>query len=128
MKQLELLESIFRKYPEIKLVYLFGSQATGNIGPLSDFDFAVYFDGLTRKQMGDQQLKLIAELTGALKTDKIDFVVLNLANSPELKYHIISEGKLIYSKEPYKVIVEPSLLNEYFDFYYSLKKYGLTKA
>ena len=33
---------IFKDYPEIKLVYFFGSKARGEGGPLSDYDFAVY--------------------------------------------------------------------------------------
>ncbi|MFN3740167.1 MAG: nucleotidyltransferase domain-containing protein, partial [Thermodesulfovibrionales bacterium] len=39
------IKSIFADYPEIKLVYLFGSRAKGIAGQLSDYDFAVYCDG-----------------------------------------------------------------------------------
>jgi predicted nucleotidyltransferase len=28
-------------FPEISLIYLFGSQMTGNVGPLSDFDVGI---------------------------------------------------------------------------------------
>jgi len=53
--------------------------------------------------------------------------MLNLIEGPELKYNIIKEGKLIYEKEPYKVLIEPRILNEYFDFRMSLLRYNLTK-
>jgi len=45
---------------------------------------------------------------------------------PEMKYAIITEGILLYEKEPYRVIVEPRILNEYFDFRIMLKRHGLT--
>jgi predicted nucleotidyltransferase len=35
------LHTIFKKYPEITLVYLFGSRAKGNFEPGSDIDLAV---------------------------------------------------------------------------------------
>lgn len=130
MKNLNLqrLQELFKQYPVVKLVYLFGSQATGEVGPMSDFDFAVFLDELTNQEMGDIHLKLISDLVGYLKTDKVDVVILNQTERPALKYNIITTGKLIYEKEPYRVIVEPRILNEYFDFYYLLRKLGLTQA
>lgn len=122
------LQGLFQRYPAVKLVYLFGSQATGNTGPLSDFDFAIFLDGANQIEMGDIQLALMADLAGHLQSDKIDLVVLNSTESPELKYNIITQGKLIYEQEPFRVVVEPRILNEYFDFYYLLKKLGLTRA
>lgn len=130
MKNTELnkLAEIFKLFPEIKLVYLFGSQASGDTGPLSDYDFAVYLEAENAVKMYDIQFKLHDKISPLLKTDKIDFVILNLTESPELKYNIIKDGRLIYEVEPYAVLVEPGILNEYFDFHYLLKKYGLTKA
>lgn len=121
------LRKIFKLYPEIKLVYLFGSRAKKDTGPLSDYDFAIYVETKDAKKRGELQLELIAELSRFLKTDKIDLVMLNLTESPELKYNIIKDGKLIFEKEPYRVLVEPTILNEYFDFRMCLLKYNLTK-
>lgn len=126
-KILQQLESVFKNYPEIKLVYLFGSRATGKSGPLSDYDFAFYLDEKDKKKMSDLKLVLMAKLGHLLKTDKIDLVILNMAESPELKYNIIKEGKLIFEQEPFKVLVEPKILNEYFDFHSLLLRYNLTK-
>lgn len=125
---MEKLKSIFESHPEIKLVYFFGSRAVGKEGPLSDYDFAVYLDEKDKIKMADLKFALLDELERLLKTDKIDVVILNLAESPELKYNIIQHGKLIYEVEPFKVLVEPKILNEYFDFHSLLLRYGLTKA
>jgi len=121
------LNSIFKLHPKIKLVYFFGSKAKRKAGPLSDYDFAFYVEEKDKKRIFELQLKLIKDLTQFLKTDKVDILMLNLIEGPELKYNIIKEGKLIYEKEPYKVLIEPRILNEYFDFRMSLLKYKLTK-
>lgn len=35
------MNSVFKSYPEIKMVYLFGSRVVGKDFPLIDYDFAV---------------------------------------------------------------------------------------
>ena len=127
-KILQQLKSIFKNYPEIKLVYLFGSRATDKNGPMSDYDFAFYLDKKNKEKMSDFKLVLMAKLGRLLKTDKIDIVILNIAESPELKFNIIKEGKLIFEQEPFKVLIEPKILNEYFDFHSLLLRYNLTKS
>lgn len=127
-EQLKGLEAIFKAYPEIKLVYFFGSKAVGREGPLSDYDFAVYLDERDKKRCFDIKFSLIDKISRFFKTDKVDIVILNLTESPELKYNIIAQGKLIYEQEPFRLIVEPKILNEYFDFRHLLLKYHLTKA
>ena len=126
--QSEKIISVFESFPEVKLVYFFGSKANGNGGPLSDYDFAVYLDEKDRKKRFDTKLNLIKELSLALGTDAIDVVIFNDTESSELKYGIIRDGRVIYEKEPYRVLVEPRVMNDYFDFIYGLRKYGLTKT
>ncbi len=121
MMNLELFSSqvkkILSQYREIKLVYLFGSQAKGNVGPLSDYDLAVYFDEKTPSiKRSEIKIKLIVDLMGELKTNKIDVVCLNDDLQPLLKYRVIRDGKLIYEKKPYRVILEEKIYSEYFDF------------
>lgn len=122
------LKKIFRAHPKIKLAYFFGSRARGKAGPLSDYDFAVYADEKNLKKLYKLKFSLMAEIGRLLKTDKIDVVILNIADSPELKFNIIKDGRLIYEQEPYRVLVEPKILNEYFDFYMMLKRYNLTEV
>lgn len=122
------LQKIFELYPKIKLVYLFGSRARKEEGPLSDYDFAIYLDERNQKKMFSLKLDLRDKISRLLKTDKTDVVIINSSEGPELKYNIIKDGELIFEKEPFRVIVEPRILNEYFDFMTTLRKYNLTKA
>lgn len=122
------LKTFFRTVPEIKLVYFFGSRSRQEHGKLSDYDFAIYLDTLNRNRMYEIKIDIIVGISRLLKTDGIDVVILNLTDNPDLKYLIIKEGRLIYEKEPFKVIIEPRILNEYFDFHMMLAKHSLTKA
>ena len=127
-EELDGLKKIFHRYPEIKLVYFFGSRAKLASGLLSDYDFAVYFDDIKNGRMFSIKLDLITQISRILKSDRVDLVILNLTKSPELKYAILKEGILLFEREPFKVMVEPKILNEYFDFHRMLLQYGLTKA
>jgi hypothetical protein len=111
------LNNLFTKYEEIKLVYLFGSQVTKKTTSLSDYDFALYLDPRTiLNKEKEIILTLIAEISIILKSDKIDIVILNKPILPLLKFNVLKEGVLIYQRPPYKVLVEPMIYNEYFDF------------
>lgn len=126
-KELGKLNDIFKSFPNLGLVYFFGSRAKSEAGPLSDYDFAVYFDEKDQKKIFEDKIELQNAISKELKTDNVDIVVLNSAENLEIKYNIIQEGKLIFEKEPFKLIVEPRILNEYFDFRAVLLRYGLTK-
>ena len=95
---------------------------------MSDYDFAVFLGEKDKREIARIRFQLMDELSRALGTDKVDVVMLDSAESPELKYNILQEGKLIFEREPYRVLVEPRILNEYFDFYLILKRHGLTMA
>lgn len=126
---MERAKKIFQSCSKARLVYLFGSRMKGDIGSLSDYDFAVYFNDKTSNQeMFDLKFSIEDKLSREFKTNKVDVVVLNLTESPELKYNIIKEGRIIYEVEPYRLVVEPKILNSYFDFIYSLRKNNLTKS
>ena len=127
-KEIKQLIPIFESYPEVKLVYLFGSRANGKTGPLSDYDFAVYLDEKDSLKRFDIRLNLMGKISSKLKTDAVDLCILNDEYSPEFKYHVVRYGKVIYEVEPYKLLVEPDILNDFFDFHQSLIDYKLTKA
>ena len=105
------------EFEEIKLLYLFGSQVGKKSTELSDYDFAIFLD---EKTSGNREkeiiLRLSAKLSLILKRNNIDLVILNRSLSPLLKFMVLKEGKLLYQKEPYRVIVEPTIYSEYFDF------------
>ncbi len=122
------LKSIFKQFSQVKVVYFFGSRAKAKAGPLSDYDFAIYLDEKDKSKMFDIKFELMDYLCHFLKTDKVDVVILNLTESPELKYNIIKDGQIVFEKEPFKVLLEPRILNEYFDFHSMLLRNELTKA
>ena len=126
-KQRKELNKIFKDFPKIKLAYFFGSRAENNAGPLSDYDFAIYLDEKDKKRMFEIKIDVQNRIVNMLKTDKVDVVILNTTKSPDLKYDVIKNGQLIFEKEPFKLIIEPRILNEYFDFNLMLLKHGLTK-
>lgn len=128
MNKIKELSKLFEHYSSVKLAYYFGSGATGKNGPMSDYDFAVYLDENDAGKRFDIRLSLIAEISGKLGTDKVDLLIMNDIEMPELKYQIIQDGRLIYENGCHKVIVEPLILSEYFDFRHSLKQFGLTKS
>lgn len=100
----------------VQLAYLFGSQATGYTGPLSDFDFGVLFEAtLSPAERFRRHLSLIAELIGMLHGQRIDVVVLNEA-PPAIRFKIIKYGQVIYNEdERMRVRFEAKTMSEYFD-------------
>ncbi len=128
LKFLKKAECVFESYPEIKLVYLFGSTAREDRGEMSDYDFAVFVDNRNSREVTRLKFRLMDELSRLLGEDKIDLVMLDMTESPELKYEILLEGRLIFEREPYRLIFEPRVLNEYFDFRSIMERHGLTKA
>jgi len=127
IKEIKKLKKVFKKYPQIKLVYLFGSRAKREEGPISDYDFAIWVESKSKRKIFEIQSKIFVELSKILKTDKIDIIFLNLEESPELKFNVLKEGILIYEKDLFRVLVEPRILNEYFDFRLQLEKFDLAK-
>lgn len=106
---------------EIKFAYLFGSQAKGNAGRLSDVDIGVYIDERTDEyKRFDIRLELIGEAGRLLGNDNIDLVILNDVDI-FLAYQVIYFGKIIYSKDELRRIrYEATILSLYFDqqYYY----------
>ncbi len=125
--QEEKIIKLFQSIPEIKLGYLFGSQAQKKAQPNSDYDFAIYLEETDSNKRFHLRLKVADEIAEILETDNIDLLILNDLEFFELKYEIIHDGKLIYEVGGYKLEIEPRIMNEYFDFRDSLIRNGLTK-
>jgi len=85
------LKELFEKYGVV-LAYLFGSQATGQVWPLSDVDIAVLFGNGAD---GANLPRLNAELMRALKSNDVDLLDLGKA-TPLLKYVVAQEGRLLF--------------------------------
>jgi len=119
------LVEFLSKQEHVKLAYLYGSVAEGKRGKLSDVDIAVFLDeSLNKKERFDLQLKFISELTGILKTDRVDLVIMNDAPL-SLKYEIIKANHpLLVRDEGEKIDLEHGILSRYLDWRYYEKRWA----
>lgn len=110
----EQLEKLAADFPEISLVYLFGSRVRGRTGPQSDYDLGVLCD-----REGDSPTRRAAlehALAGILNTGRLDVVW--LVQAPvELAFAVTSEGKLLYERDmAERVEYEAMVMSRYFDY------------
>ncbi len=89
----------------VRFILLFGSVSTGQTGPLSDVDLAVYLDPAAPRGL-DIEIAIGSILERALRTDDLDVVILNDAN-PALKFNAVRTGTLLFCVDE----------GEYEDFY-----------
>jgi predicted nucleotidyltransferase len=108
------LPSALANFPEIKLVYLFGSQVTGQIGPMSDYDLAISYE--SQEDSLSIQSRFQYEMSKLLQTDRVDVVLLNRAPI-DLAFNIISGGVLLFQKDLYtRVEFEARILGQHGDY------------
>lgn len=104
--------------------YLFGSEAKGTSGKLSDIDIAVFFNKKTDKSdRFDMRLRLSNELSSVMNKT-VDVVTLN--DSPvQLSYEVIKHGKLILCNDKSaQVDFETETLSKYLDRRYYDKRHA----
>ena len=65
------------EFPNVQLIYLFGSRVDGRVGPMSDVDFAVLLAHGT--YTFDTQARLHHRLQQLIGKPRVDLVVLNRA-------------------------------------------------
>jgi uncharacterized protein len=111
----ELAES-FERQPDVVAAYVFGSQARGDPGPLSDVDLAVWLDDHPEpgKRLS-RQLALSAQAASLLGTDEVELVVLNAA-PPLLAQRVIRDGELLSERSALgRVRLETEAIIRYLD-------------
>ena len=113
---LEVLAQIFQDREDIVVAYLFGSQAKGTPGPLSDVDVAYLLDEkLSAKEMETRNDVLYRAIAACLKTDHVSVVCLNEAPL-RIRQAVITTGKLLYSSDERKrVEFTETTMHEYMD-------------
>jgi len=114
MKIPQINKQIFKKF-NVKLAYLFGSQAKGNAASESDFDIAVLFkEGDGHPDFFDKTVYLKEDLRNYFPNE-VDVVALNETDSL-LKYEVISSGQPLYVEdEKFRLDFEVLSINEYID-------------
>lgn len=119
----EKLARIFKKH-SVVFAYLFGSQAKGTAGSLSDIDIAVYFDDeIDANEHFDLKLKVLDEITDLYRTDEVDLVVLN-DSPPLLSHRILKEGILIFSdNDKARLAYDVKAMLKYLDWKPYIEKY-----
>ena len=107
--------------PEILDAYLFGSQARGDAQPHSDIDVAVFVSEIPDAPFG-YEAELATELMRALRTDRVDVVILNRAG-PVLYHRVLRDGVRVIARDLWATVVrEGYALSRYCDFVPQLAK------
>lgn len=101
---------------EVAAAYVFGSQARGQTGPLSDVDLAVWAaPGLSPQQRFELRLRLANAAERALGEGEVDLVVLDDA-TPLLRHRAWRDGELLVDRDPRtRVRAQARALVEYLD-------------
>ena len=109
------LQAVFEKQGVI-LAYLYGSQASGKAGPLSDVDIAVLFArGVESRERFDRILKLMGALSGVFKRDDVNVLDLD-EGTPLLNNNVRLHGRAIFcADERARIAFEVNVLQRYLD-------------
>lgn len=123
------LRTILFQNQWVSFAYLFGSRAQEKAGNMSDWDIAVYVaDARLERNPVWQKIKIEDELSLALKTDKIQVVILNAIDAPLFSFTIISKSILLTDKNrELREIFECNTLRRFHDWQYYLDRH-LEKA
>jgi predicted nucleotidyltransferase len=109
------LDEILERHGVV-LTYLYGSQARGDTGPLSDVDVAVLFSpNVPERERFSRVLHLICELGSVFRRN--DVYVVDLAGaSPLLRHRVYYYGRLLYcANDAERVRFETKALQDYVD-------------
>lgn len=116
----------FSTRPEINTGYIFGSRAKGEENKSSDIDIGILIDEekMPKDASYGYKAKIITELMGILKTEKVDLVILN--ESPLfLCFRVVHDGLILCSKDEKKRIdFEVKVMSRYFDQQYYYKRHA----
>jgi uncharacterized protein len=89
------LMAIFSKYPDIRLVHVFGSRAKGNFNSGSDIDLAIMNSGLQPKTI----MRVLSDCADSSLPFKVDLVNFHEITNPEFIDHIRRVGMEFYEAE-----------------------------
>ena len=124
---LDALSAYFEKQENVLFALLFGSQARGTAGPLSDVDIAVMLPSrIEPMPMFRRRLVLMGELASLLRTNDVDVAVMN-DTSLALRYRVYRDGVLLACQDRAAFIASKSrTVVEYLDFLPLLERMNRT--
>jgi predicted nucleotidyltransferase len=112
------LATVFRRYPDVSAVYLFGSMATGTSNPTSDIDLAIIPKS---ERLRTQKLELLADLADE-GFDEVDLVILD-QDDVFLSFTAIAPNALIYADQAFdRGVTYSNAVRKYLDMEPYLRK------
>lgn len=93
-KIIEDFQLIFKEFPAIHRVFIFGSRAKGTWKDGSDIDLAIFAPELTDKEF----TKLWDKVDSLPLVFKVDCIHWDRLANPDLKQKIVNEGKLFWGQ------------------------------
>ena len=110
---IKLLKKVFKKYPEIEAVYLFGSAATGKLHRESDIDLALYPDS---PKLREKKLDILTELA-RLGFCNVDLVFMD-KDDIVLQYEAVRQNIVVYQAPGFdRGTIYSKIIRQYLDFY-----------
>lgn len=104
------IDLLLSELPEIELIYLFGSMATGKTHPQSDLDIAFWNSSSSLEEL---RRFAIQEQLAALFSIDVDLVDMRIA-SEVFRYEIATTGRRIYTKDIERMnFIENSIWSDY---------------
>lgn len=114
----ERLKDIFKDYPYIVSTYLFGSQASSKIGPMSDVDIAILLKDNAPKgrDLIHEEDYLSYRIADALQVKEVDLIELN-REGLIFVHNILRTAKLIYDADSdFRIRFVAKVISDYCDF------------
>ena len=118
MLDVSILKDIFQEYPYIASAYLFGSQASGKIGPMSDVDIAILLkdNAPVGRELVHEEDYLAYRISKALCVREVDLIDLN-RQGLIFRHNVLRTGRLIYDADPaLRIRFEMQVITNFCDF------------
>lgn len=114
---LEKLNAVFRNYSFIASAYLFGSQATGKTGPISDVDIAVLLkEPRPKGRELMRQMNYLSFRIEEIFKKEVDVIEMN-SQGLIFQHNVLRSGNLIYDADPlFRANYVSRLISSYCDF------------
>lgn len=123
MLEFERFKEIFKDYPYIASAYLFGSQASGKIGPMSDVDIAILIrhNAPNGRELIHKMDYLAYRIEEAFQVKEVDLIELN-RQGLIFVHNVLKSGRLIYNADPdFRIRFVTKIISDYCDFELTLR-------